>query len=594
MQHFFQVSSRYFRRGWLWLVLLTGPLYAQDWLTPFERSGGTASAAYDEAIAYYARLAAAYPEVQLDTAGPTDVGRPLHRVVIQTAGTSDPAALRAQGKRILLILNGIHPGEPCGIDACLMLARDLVQQPAYRALLQHTAVVIVPVYNVGGALLRGNWSRTNQVGPEAYGFRGNARNLDLNRDFVKADSRNARSFAALFHAWQPDVFIDTHTTNGADYPATLTYIHTHPDKLPPVLAAHLRTRMMPQVAAHMAAAGVEISPYVNVFGQTPDKGMAAFLDLPRYASGYAALFQTLSFITEAHMLKPFADRVWATYHFLEGMLRHLDRDHAALGAAVAAARAAVQAQDTFALHWETDWNRVDSLLFHGYEGRYRPSQVTGQPRLYYDREAPYRRQIPYYPHLRETAHATRPVAYLIPQAYEAVVTRLQASGIRLARLARDTVLEVEVLYIDRWHSLERPYEGHFYHDEVVVRRDTQAIAYYRGDWVAYTQQPGVAFLVHALEPEAADSYFRWNFFDGILMRKEYFSAYIFEDEAAAMLAQDPALRAAFEAEKAQDSTFAANPRQQLMYLYERSIHSEPTYTRYPVGRWPGPGLLPTE
>ncbi|RMG60400.1 MAG: hypothetical protein D6722_21010 [Bacteroidetes bacterium] len=568
---------------------------AQTWQTPFERSQGQASATYAEAIAYYQRLAEAYPEVHIEEAGPTDIGRPLHAVVVSDGTSSNPADLRRAGNRILLILNGIHPGEPCGIDASMMLARDLVQQAELQPLLQRLAVVIVPVYNIGGALNRGDWARTNQVGPVAYGFRGNARNLDLNRDFIKADSRNARSFARLFHRWQPDLFIDTHTTNGADYPAVLTYIYTHPDKLPPALATYQQERLIPHMSAHMAEAGIPISPYVNVFGRTPDDGgMAAFLDLPRYASGYAALFQTLSVITEAHMLKPFSERVEATYHFLLGVAQHMNANHEALAAAIAAGKAEVRATERFAIHWETDRERVDSLLFHGYEGRYRPSAVTGQPRLYYDHSAPYQRNIPYYPYLKETTHSTRPVAYLIPQAYPELVERLQANAIQLRRLSQDTVLTVEVSYIDAWESRSRPYEGHFFHDKVTVRRDTQAIACYQGDWVAYTDQSGVAFLMHVLEPEAADSYFRWNFFDGILMRKEYYSAYVFEDEAAEMLAEDPVLRAAFAAEKARDSAFAASPWRQLTYLYEHSRHSEPTYTRYPVYRWWGSTALPLE
>ncbi|MCB0684129.1 MAG: hypothetical protein KDC32_24970, partial [Saprospiraceae bacterium] len=128
------------------------------------------------------------------TYGDTDAGFPLHLAILSIDGDFDPVSLRKKGKRILFINNAIHPGEPCGVDATMMLLQDYLLDPARREALENVVVIAIPFYNIGGGLNRGSFSRANQEGPIEYGFRGNARNLDLNRDFIKCDSRNARTF----------------------------------------------------------------------------------------------------------------------------------------------------------------------------------------------------------------------------------------------------------------------------------------------------------------------------------------------------------------------------------------------------------------
>ncbi|WNJ21293.1 M14 family metallopeptidase [Pontibacter sp. G13] len=563
-----------------------------EWTTPYEASDKMASATYEEAIDYYQRLSEAYPEISLLEGGKTDVGRPLHLVVIDGDGFNDPQEVAEAGKVVLFINNGIHPGEPCGIDASMMLARDLVQEKAFNDLLKHVTVVLVPIYNVGGSLNRGCCSRANQVGPEAYGFRGNARNLDLNRDFIKADSKNAKAFTAFFQAWKPHLFIDTHTTNGADYQATMTYLPSHPDKLGPQTGPYMQNELIPAMEKWMSKTPYILSPYVNSVGSTPDDGIAAFLDAPRYSSGYAALSYSMGFTTEAHMLKSFEDRVSATYSFLEGMIRHAHKNASDLRNAVEADRQAAASQKLFAVDWELD--QTDSVMidFKGFEAKYKPSEVTGQPRLYYDRSAPYTKPIPYYHRFAAKAEVETPDAYLIPQVYSEVIERLEMNGVELKQIAVDTVLDVEVYRIEDVNTLNFPWEGHYFHRNVVVSKDFVSLPFYAGDYVAFTNQTTNPYLVHTLEPFSTDAFFRWNFFDAILMRKEYFSPYVFEDEAAAMLSENVELKQAFEALKAQDSVFAAQPRMQLNYLYEHSEHYEQSYNRYPVVRWTGENPLP--
>ena len=243
----------------------------------------------------------------------------MHTVIISKSGKTNIAKLKAGGKAFLLINNAIHPGEPDGVEASQMLARNLVEDETLNKLLDNTVIVIIPFYNIGGVLNRNSTTRVNQNGPKEYGFRGNANNYDLNRDFIKADTRNARSFIALFQELDPDVFIDTHVSNGADYQYVSTTIPTQSDKLGGPLAKFMTSQLLPYHYEYMKMAGSLMTPYVNIWGmKTPDQGYNKFIDQPRYSSGYAALFHTLGFMSETHMLKTFEQRVEATYNYILG------------------------------------------------------------------------------------------------------------------------------------------------------------------------------------------------------------------------------------------------------------------------------------
>ena len=570
------------------------PPPADDWRTPFEQGNGNTTATYDQCIAYYQRLGKAYKQITLRVAGETDSGRPLHEVVISDNCKADPADAHRRGHRVVLIQNGIHPGEPEGIDASMMLARDLVQKPELRALLRHTTIVLIPIYNVGGSLNRNSTTRANQNGPESYGFRGNARNLDLNRDYAKQDSRNARSFAQLFQRWQPDIFLDNHTSDGADYQHTMTLIPTQQSKLHPALSQYMRGQLLPALYAGMAQKQWPLAPYVDFQGRTPDaRGLVGFLETPRYSTGYTTLFNTIGFITETHMLKAFTPRVRATYDFMVVLLHAVQAQDAAIAQARAEAARQLAAQQEFPLAWQLDTTRAETTTFRGYAGKLKPSEVSGQPRLYYDKQQPYTKQIPYYNSFRATATARRPAAYLIPQAWAEVVERLRLSGVQLQRLRQDTTLTADFYHIDDYKTGPRPYEGHYLHTQVQVTAKPQAVRFLRGDYVARLDQPAARYLVEMLEPQATDSFFAWGFFDSVLQQKEYFSDYVFEDVAADLLRSDPTLRQQLEAAKKANPALAASGGAQLDWVYRHSPYYEPAHLRYPVARWQG-GALPVE
>lgn len=567
-------------------------VHAQAFETPFEKDDNV-TATYYETIAYYEALAQVFPKtMRLETHGTTDSGHPLHTVTVDLDGDFEAKTIREKGKMVLFVNNAIHAGEPCGVDASMLFIRDCLTQKKVQKRMENTVIVLIPFYNIGGGLNRGSHSRANQQGPVAHGFRGNAKNLDLNRDFIKCDSRNAQTFNQIYNEWLPDIFIDNHTSNGADYQYTMTLIPTQEDKLERPLADYMTNQLLPFLYKGMEKRNWEMTPYVYV-RNTPDEGIAAFLDLPRYSSGYAALHHAISFMPETHMLKPYKGRVKSTQQFMLTMLEAMDSQQTQLQTSRKAAIESAKTKKTFDINWAMDSERQDQVKFKGYDAKYKPSAIHGQDRLYYDHNAPYEKEIPFYRYYKTTASVEKPAAYIIPQAYREVMERLQWNGVEVHRLAEDQVVDAEFYRIGEFKD-RAAYEGHYLHYNIEVMTENRPWEYHKGDYVILTNQTSNRYIIETLEPHAPDSYFAWNFFDGILMQKEHFSAYVFEDLAAKYLAENPDLQRKLDEKKASDAEFAKNAHVQLDFIYEHSPHYEPTHRLYPVGRLKGIGGLKFE
>ena len=289
----------------------------EELLTPYELGNQNQTTTYQECIAFYKELASISSKLNIQNIGTTDSGLPLHLVTFNPDSEFNFKKLNST-KSIVLINNGIHPGEPDGIDASMMLIRDLVYSKI--ELPKNTVLTVIPIYNIGGSLNRNTSSRVNQNGPETYGFRGNALNYDLNRDFIKNDTENAKSFQQLFHMVNPDFFVDTHVSNGADYQYAISHLFTQHNKLGGSLGKFVETQMRPALERSMSSKNMPITPYVNVWGGTPKEGWSQFYDSPRYSTGYTTLFNSLGMMVETHMLKPYKIRVEQTYELLLSML----------------------------------------------------------------------------------------------------------------------------------------------------------------------------------------------------------------------------------------------------------------------------------
>ena len=553
---------------------------AQELKTPYENGNGNQTATYEETIAYFKMLDKGFESVQIREMGLTDSGEPLH-IVIFSADRQFNFPV-SDNKAVLLINNGIHPGEPDGIDATMMLYRDLAIGKI--TVPKNVVIVNIPVYNVGGALNRNSHSRTNQNGPEAYGFRGNARNYDLNRDFLKSDTRNSRSFAEIFHTVKPDLFIDNHVSNGADYQYTFTYIATHYQKLGGELGEFWNTGLLPKVLKEMNDRNIETVPYVNIHDEKPDGGFEAFMDTPRYSTGFAAMFDTPGSMPETHMLKKYSDRVAVTYQFMAASIDYLDRNHSKLKKLRRGNPANYKPGTNYTLQWEIDLDKKSEIEFLGFEGDTKRSEISGKPRLYYDQGKPFKKQVPYYADFKPKLQTVIPQAYIIPKSWWNVIELLKLNRIEMSALEKDTEIEVESYRIKKYKTSPYAYEGHYPHMETEVARSTAKVQFRKGDFVVDTNQPGVKYLLETLEPQAIDSYFNWNFFDAILQQKEYYSAYVFEDLAVEILAKNPNLKSEFEALKKSDNKFAESGEAQLDWVYKHSDHYETTHLQYPVYR----------
>ena len=552
--------------------------------TPYEKGNLNQTTTWADCIAWYEELARAYPNVlRFDKVGVSDAGVPIHAGVVSSDGVFDRETIKRSGRPVFFNNNGIHPGEPEGVDACMALVRDFCLQPERLAALGQTVFLFVPLYNVDGSLNRADTSRVNQDGPEQFGFRGNSRHLDLNRDFVKCDTLTAQVFNQLFTAWDPDVMVDTHTSNGADYSYTMTLIHTQTDKLGGGLGDFLRDEMLPAMYADMDARGWPTCPYVNPVKDSPDHGIADFLETARFSTGYAALHHTIGFMPETHMLKPFKDRYDSMRALVETALDFTVKHAGRIQQLRRSAREEGRSRAEWPVRWAMDEANPSTFRFKGYEARYKKSVLGEYTRLWYDRSSPWERDIAWYNRFPADVTVTAPRAYVVPQQWREAIERLQWNGVRMERVEADRVQDVGYYHIVSVASRPNAYEGHMFHDEVVLEKRQGQVQLRAGDYIVPLDQDQARYAVETLEPLAHDSFFRWGFFNSVLEKKEAYSDYVFEDHAEELLRAEPALAGKFAAWKAANPSLLANQEAVLDFIFANcERYREPEWRRYPV------------
>lgn len=541
---------------------------------------------YDEVIEMYQQLDARYENAKLFEKGLTDVGKPLHLFVINDQPDFDVQEIKQEGKSVLLINNGIHPGEPAGIDASLQFAEDILRHTnGMQDWLKNVVIAIIPVYNVGGHLNRSAYSRANQTTPYETGFRGNAKNLDLNRDFAKCDSENAKSFTKIFQEWDPDVFLDTHTTNGSDHQHSITLIPPFPDYFGKTQEDFLRNKMIPDLYEGMNAGEYELIPYVSWIHNDPKEGIVLWQDAPRYSSGYTGLFNSFGMMTENHVYKKYSDRVKSCNQFICVLTEFISNNAEEIRNSRIAGNSEIVEMEYYPITWKLDSTKYETVEFKGYEvDEQQVSPLTGLKRFGYDRNKPYSRMIKYYTTYVPENQIKIPEYYIIPAAWKNVIDRLKWNGVEMKKLTKDTTLQVYVDYIDDFSNSGKPYNGHYYHDKVITRTEYQEIKFYAGDLIIPVRQKGMKYILEMLEPKATDSFFRWNFFDSVLDQREYFSFYGFEENAMKYLEENPGFKQRFLQKRETDPEFANNHRAQLTWIYENSEWAEKSFRRYPVAK----------
>ena len=548
--------------------------FAQDFKTPYEKGNGNQTTTYEEMVKFYEDLDKNFESISVVEKGKDDNGELIRVVIFDNS--------KKQNIPVIFINNGIHPGESDGIDATMMLIRDLalgkIKVP------QNTKVAAIEAYNISGMQRRGKFSRANQNGPEEHGFRGNARNFDLNRDFIKNDTENAKAFQEIFHWLKPIYFIDNHVSNGADYQYTFTYISTNKERLGNSLGTYFHQEMQPKLIQNMEKSKILNVPYVNIHGDSPDEGFPAFMDSPRYATGYTTLFNIPGTVAETHMLKPYQDRVKATYEYMRHSINFVDENYLDISKKMMEELTNYLPNKKYAIRWKLDSTKYSFIDFKGYEAGKKPSEISGKPRLFYDRNKPFTRKVKFFDTYKADKEIIIPTYYVIPKSEGKIIENLKRNQIKFKELQSDSLITVESYKIVDFKTVKNPYEGHYLHFDTQVSSELKTKKFRKGDYLVSTKQSGVKFLLETLEPEAVDSYFNWNFFDGILGQKEYFSDYVFEDTAAELLKTNKALKTAFELKKASDAKFAEDGAAQLDWVYKNSEYYEGSVNQYPIYR----------
>jgi murein tripeptide amidase MpaA len=590
------------------IILASQPLglsaQAPDWRTPAEVSGYRTTPDYAETVAYIDRIAAANPaQVRIENFGKTGEGRDLKIVIASKDGVFDPAAIHASGRAILLVQNSIHAGEMDGKDACLALLRDIAVTKTQTSLLDHVVFVFIPVYNIDGHEQRSPYNRINQNGPELAGWRGNATNLNLNRDYMKADAPETRAFLKMFHRWLPDFFVDDHVTDGMDYQYDVTFTLDDTPDVAPATAEWIRSTVTPELERQVDANGHLAFPnYVTLNDDTdPAQGLAFNNDPPRFSTGLMILEDRPGLLVELHMLKDYKTRVTGNYEILRALLDVMNRDAAKLIALNREADADAARLGAHPLGNEKFPLAVDGngdttpVLFHGYKYTRALSEISGGMWVTY-RHEPWDATLPLAIGVKVTASTTPPAAYIVPPQWTQVIDVLNAHDVILRRTTGPWTGKVERYRCSGMQWQGKPFEGRhpiFPGEDPGAQPGrygqcaltTETLTFPAGSVVVQLNQRLSKVAIHWLEPEAPDSALRWGFFDTIFEQKEYGEAYVLEKVARENLAKDPALKAEFEHRIQSDPGFAASPSARLEFFYERSPWFQQNHIgEYPVGR----------
>jgi murein tripeptide amidase MpaA len=580
-----------------------------DWATPAEIDEYRTTPDYPTTLAYLARVEGANPGiVRIESFGQSGEGRDLKIVIVSKGGLFDPDSIRAAGRAILLVQNSIHAGEMDGKDACLALLRDLLQKPDQSRLLDHVVLVFIPVYNVDGHERRSAYSRINQNGPALSGWRANATNLNLNRDYMKADAPETRAFLRMFHRWMPDFFVDNHVTDGADFQYDITFaLDTRLDVFPPA-AEWLRDSVTPELVRRVNASGhlAFPGPVFLKDDSDPSQGLAFHDNPPRFSTGRMILENRPGLLVEIHMLKDYKTRVTATCEVLRALLEILGPSATALIALNREADRAAAALGTeaghrtpFPLYLEAS-GETSQVEFRGYEFVREPSQVTGGVAVRYGSK-PWNVTLPLESGVKVGKSVALPAGYIVPPQWTRAIDVLEVQGLTLERTSAVWTGVVERYRCTGMRWPTKPFEGRHpilrggnvessigTFGECILTSET--CSFPARSVVVPLNQRLAKVALHWLEPEAPDSALRWGFFDPIFEQKESGEAYVVEKLARQEMAKSPSLSAEFEQRVQTDSKFAADPTARLQFFYDRS----PWWAANQIGEYPVGRLLSLE
>lgn len=532
-------------------------------------------------FAFIDQLDAMSDRIAVQTFGTTPEGRALKVVIV---GEAKP------DREVVFVQAGIHAGEIEGKDAGLMLLADVAANEK-RALrwLDHATLVFVPIFNLDGHERRSKFNRINQNGPVEMGWRGTGQRLNLNRDYIKADAPEMRALIALINAVNPDLLIDTHTTNGADYQYDLTWFLEEWDNQHPAIRDWQRSALIGRVFPSLETQGHLLAPYLELNdGADPTQGFSNFGSGPRFSTGYAAVRNRAGLLVETHMLKSYPLRVRATYALLTAVLDEIAAHPGKLRAAVKQADTdtvarAGRAEPQYPIQM-TNAGRVEDFVFKGYEWTVVESEVSGAKWIRYDTTRPKTIAVPFLRDLKVAQSVEVPAAYVVPQQWTAVLDRLRAHGVALRRLERGGRVRADLSLLAKPKFAPASFEGRVTIQSFEHRRESREMPLRAGDWIVPMDQPLANVVLHVLEPDAPDSALRWGDFNIVFEPREYADARVAEQLARDLMVKDSKLKAAFDAKLAAEPEFAKNPYARLNWFVQQSDWREWDLGLYPVLR----------
>ena len=557
--------------------------------TPAEETDYRQTPNYAGTIAFAKQLADASPAIEYRGFGHSGQGRELPLMIASETQTFTPEAARAEGKAVVLIQACIHSGEPDGKDAGFALLRDIAITKTAAGILNNVVLLFIPIYNTDGHERSTPYNRINQNGPESMGWRTTSTYQNLNRDYMNADTPETRAFLRLWNEWQPDLFIDCHVTDGADYRCNITYHHEHHAGIDEAVLAWERDVFDNKVAHATEAAGNVISWYLEfIDNRDLTLGTRDFNGSPRFSTGYVPLRNRPAILIETHMIKDYRSRVIGTYDFLRAALTEVNTDperllrvgHEADLRTTDAARV-YNPSHLFPLAFELT-DETTPFALKAFQYATEQSDVSGDLRVIYGRE-PLDLTIPMYDTFRVTAAVAAPLYYIVPVQWTSVIEVLHAHGVRFRSLAESAAIELESYRLTNVRWPYEPFEGR-HMPKFDVERSVEVREFPAGSVVVSPAQPLGKLVLNLLEPEAPDSFAKWGFFNAIFEEKEYAEHYVLEALAREMMDSDPELKREFQERLDTDAGFAASPSERLRFFYKRSPYWDPQMNLYPVGR----------
>lgn len=558
----------------------------QEWLTHFELSGMLESPDYEATMLYFQKLEKESPFVKIQHLGFSPEGREIKFVVVSKDRAFDPPEAKKTKKPVVLIQNGIHPGEIEGKDACMILLREILITKEKEHLLDNLILIIIPVLNVDGHERLSAYNRPNQNGPKQMGWRTNSLNLNLNRDYLKADSPETRGFLKLFDDWVPDFMIDNHSTNGADYQYHVTYgIETH-QNINENLSDWITEKYLPYLLNNVEKDGFLTAPYIEFKNGTIESGIKNWYAPPRLSHGYCAAQNRICLLVETHSLKPFENRVYSTRSMMLHTLEFLNSNAEEISTLN-------QKAERETIKKYTRENRPFPLVlagtdisepftFKAFKWIDEQSEITGSTVRRYLKDT-FEIKIPLYDDVEVISFVNVPYAYLIPRQFADIINLLKFHHIKYFKRRNETRVLAERYRFNNVSFYPYPYEGRHL-PKFRIESFTEEVVVPPGTILVPLNQRQLKVIVHLFEPEGPDSLVSWGFFNAFFERKEYAESYVMEPVAQKMLNENTALREEFLRKLEADESFRKNPSERLDYFYTRSPFFDKGEKVYPILR----------